>query len=365
MFEFAWVWVLVILPLPLLIYFSVPRKQKSESAALLVPNYIKMQTKATQSQQKSKHRLALASVIWCCLVVAAARPQWLGEPVSIPNEGRDLMIAVDLSGSMERKDMQINGRKVDRLVMTKHVLKDFIERRVGDRLGLILFADTAYLQAPLTFDRETIATLLGETVHRLVGERTAIGDAVGLAVKRFDDKEESNRVLILLTDGQNTAGNITPEQANELAINKGITIYTIGLGADELEIASVFGRRTINPSQDLDESMLRKLAESTGGQYFRARDTQEMEAIYDRLDELEPIVGDGQKLRPLTALFYLPLGTAVLLSALYSLLFIAMQSIRKAANMRSSRNANNANNTNNTSNITSKTQASVTSGRQQ
>jgi Ca-activated chloride channel family protein len=322
MFEFAWVWVLAILPLPFLIYFALPRKATSESAALLVPNYLKVRSDGKKSQRKSTPRMFLASLIWCCLVVAAARPQWLGEPVSIPNEGRDLMIAVDLSGSMKQGDMRINGREVNRLVMTKYVLREFIERRVGDRLGLILFADTAYLQAPLTFDRETVKTLLDEAVLGLVGERTAIGDAIGLAVKRFDDKEESNRVLILLTDGRNTAGNITPEQANELAIDKGITIYTIGLGAEEQEVASVFGRRTINPSQDLDEGLLQEIAKSTGGQYFRARDTQELESIYETLDRLEPIEGEGQKLRPLTALFYLPLGIAVLFSALYSLFFL-------------------------------------------
>ena len=145
MFEFAWIWVLAALPLPLLVYFTLPRHEKSESAALLVPNLIKIQGKTQKSTKRSNHRLFLASLIWCCLVLAAARPQWLGEPVSIPNEGRDLMIAVDLSGSMKQDDMQINGRKVNRLVMTKFVLKDFIERRIGDRLGLILFADTAYL----------------------------------------------------------------------------------------------------------------------------------------------------------------------------------------------------------------------------
>ncbi|GAC28449.1 vWA domain-containing protein [Brumicola pallidula] len=343
MFEFAWVWVLSILPLPLLVYFMFPSKATSESAALLVPNYLKVQSHSTKSLKRSTPRLFLATLIWCCLVLAAARPQWLGEPVSIPNEGRDLMIAVDLSGSMKQDDMRINGRAVNRLVMTKYVLREFIKRRVGDRLGLILFADTAYLQAPLTFDRDTVKTLLDESVLGLVGDRTAIGDAIGLAVKRFDDKEESNRVLILLTDGRNTAGNITPEQANELAIDKGVTIYTIGLGAEEQEIASVFGRRTINPSQDLDERLLIQVARSTGGQYFRARDTQELEAIYETLDRLEPVAGEGQKLRPLTALFYLPLGIALIISALYALFYLlkqAFSSLQKSIRASTQNNIN-------------------------
>jgi Ca-activated chloride channel family protein len=161
-------------------------------------------------------------------------------------------------------------------------------------------------------------------------------------VKRFDDKEESNRVLILLTDGRNTAGNITPEQANELAIDKGITIYTIGLGAEEQEVASVFGRRTINPSQDLDERLLQDIAKSTGGQYFRARDTQELESIYETLDRLEPIEGEGQKLRPLTALFYLPLGVALLISALYSLFFLCKHLLIKWQTRNSSNGSNSA-----------------------
>lgn len=345
MFEFAWLWVLALLPLPLIIYFVTPHKTTSESAALLVPNYLKVQSHTAQRQKKSTSRLFLATLIWTCLVVAAARPQWLGEPVSIPNEGRDLMIAVDLSGSMKQDDMRINGRAVNRLVMTKFVLNDFIERRLGDRLGLILFADTAYLQAPLTFDRDTVKTLLDESVLGLVGERTAIGDAIGLAVKRFDDKEESNRVLILLTDGRNTAGNITPEEANELAIDKGVTIYTIGLGAEVQEIASVFGRRTINPSQDLDERLLIDVAKSTGGQYFRARDTQELEAIYATLDRLEPVAGEGQKLRPLTALFYLPLAVAIILSALYALFYLlkhAFANAQKSKNQPANNTLNSA-----------------------
>jgi Ca-activated chloride channel family protein len=226
---------------------------------------------------------------------------------------------------MKQEDMQVKGETVNRLAMTKYVLADFIERRVGDRLGLILFADTAYLQAPLTFDRSTVATLLDEAVIGLVGEKTAIGDAVGLAAKRYDDKETSNRVLILLTDGQNTAGNLSPEQANELAINKNITIYTIGVGADEIVINSLFGRRSYNPSQDLDERLLTELAESTGGQYFRARDAEEMDRIYATLDTLEPIQGEGQKLRPLTSLFYLPLGVALIMTLLYALIYLSAQ----------------------------------------
>ncbi|MFC4698837.1 vWA domain-containing protein [Glaciecola siphonariae] len=316
MFEFVWPYVFILLPLPYLVRRFMPAKPAPQSAALRVPSLQRFDGVHTTKKGTSRLGACLAFLIWVLLVSAAARPQWLGEAISIPSEGRDLMVAVDLSGSMKQADMKIQGREVNRLSMIKYVLSDFIERRVGDRLGLILFADTAYLQAPLTFDRETVKTLLDESVIGLVGERTAIGDAIGLAVKRFSDKQESNRVLVLLTDGQNTAGNISPEQALSLAVANKVTIYTIGVGADEQVVSSFFGQRTINPSQDLDERLLSDIARQTGGQYFRARDTEELSNIYQLLDTLEPIEGNSQKMRPQSALFYYPLGAAIALVAL-------------------------------------------------
>lgn len=315
MFEFAWWWALFILPLPWIVRL-LSKKSEAAEVALKVPGLVKNLPQSQSSNGTGKSLHVLATIIWLLLVVAAARPQWLGEPVSIPSEGREMMLAVDLSGSMKIEDMQVNGRQVNRLTMIKSVLYDFINRRVGDRLGLILFADTAYLQAPLTYDRETVATLLDESVIGLVGEQTAIGDAIGLAVKRFEQKTDANRVLILLTDGQNTAGNITPEQAKELAVDAGATVYTIGVGADVMTVNSFFGSRQVNPSQELDETMLTEIAKATGGQYFRARDAAELERIYSILDQLQPIAGDERKMRPLTALFYYPLGIALALSLL-------------------------------------------------
>ncbi|WJG10627.1 VWA domain-containing protein [Aliiglaciecola sp. LCG003] len=315
MFEFAWWWVLLALPLPLLVLL-LPRKPRHSGAALRVPSLTADMQTTNQKTGPNKVLLVLAIVAWCSLVIASARPQWLGDPVSIPTQGRDLMLAVDLSGSMNQEDMEINGRRVNRLVMIKKVLGDFIARRVGDRLGLILFADTAYLQAPLTYDRATVEQLLKESQIGLVGEQTAIGDAIGLSIKRFQTKSESNKVVILLTDGQNTAGNITPQQANELAINDGVTVYTIGVGADSMITQGFFGLRTQNPSRELDEDMLTELAESTGGQYFRAKDTQALQQIYSILDALEPIERESRQMRPLQALYYYPLALALFLSAL-------------------------------------------------
>lgn len=318
MLEFAWIWALYLLPLPLLALL-LPSKKQGQEAALRVPRLTTGIEAKSQRKGTKKISLLFASLAWIALVLATAQPQWLGEPVSIPAEGRDLMIAVDLSGSMKIDDMQVNGRQVDRLKMIKFVLSDFIQRRVGDRLGLILFADTAYLQTPLTYDRETVSQLLNESLIGLVGEQTAIGDAIGLAIKRFETRKESNKVLILLTDGQNTAGNISPEQANELAINNGVTVYTIGVGADKMLVQSFFGNRQVNPSQDLDEDMLTEIATSTGGRYFRARDAESLQQIYATLDELEPIARETRQMRPLQALYYYPLAFALLVTVLMGL----------------------------------------------
>lgn len=315
MFEFAWWYVLFLLPLPLLVRL-LPAKARRQQAALKIPQHLQTVSSPGPSLINRRPLHFVFWLMWILCVLAAARPQWLGDPVSIPNEGREMMLAVDLSGSMKVGDMQINGQQVNRLTMIKSVLSDFIERRVSDRLGLILFADTAYLQAPLTFDRQTVEQLLDEAVIGLIGERTAIGDAIGLAVKRLDEKEQTNKVLILLTDGQNTAGNISPQQAKELAIANDVTVYTIGVGADSMVIENFFGSRQVNPSQELDEEMLGDIASATGGQYFRARNTAELERIYKRLDELEPIKGDTQKMRPLSALYFYPLAAALIISIL-------------------------------------------------
>lgn len=316
MLHFEWPWLFLLLPLPVLIYW-LPRKKSQQTAALRMPIVIGTNSNNQHTKQKSPKNLLFLAVIWGLLILAVVRPQWLGETIPVPTQGREMMIAVDLSGSMQIEDMVVNNQPVNRLVMLKQVLGQFIERRVGDRLGLILFADDAYMQTPMTFDRTTVLKMLEESVLGLVGEKTAIGDAIGLAVKRFEDKSESNRVLLLLTDGQNTAGKLSPAQALELAVAKNITIYTIGIGADVMLQRTFFGDRKVNPSADLDEKTLTEIAEKTGGKYFRARDTQGMAEIYQLLDQLEPIDQEQQQMQPLTALYYWPLGIAVFISFLF------------------------------------------------
>ncbi|MGK0408374.1 MAG: Ca-activated chloride channel family protein [Shewanella psychromarinicola] len=314
MLAFYWPWLLILLPLPLLIKRI---NLTNVGGHLQLPGITTTVTKTNSISHKGGRKRYW--LMWICLLLAVARPQWLGDPIELPSKGRDLMIAVDLSGSMQIEDMVINNQTVDRFTLIQHVLSDFIERRKGDRLGLILFADHAYLQAPLTLDRRSVATFLDDAQIGLVGKQTAIGEAIALAVKRFDKVDESNRVLILLTDGSNNAGNIEPDIAAQIAAKRNITIYTIGVGAEILERRTIFGKEHINPSMDLDEVQLKKLANMTKGRYFRARDSEELESIYQEIDKLEPVSRDQLSYRPKSELFYWPLLMSLLISFLISL----------------------------------------------
>ncbi len=317
MIEFEWFWLLLCLPLPWLIQrWWPPTTQPGGGASLRTPFLAELEPllPLTGTTQHPRTLPLIPLLAWCLLVVAVARPLWLGEPVEQGRTGRDLLLAVDLSGSMEIEDFLVEGQTVNRLIATQQVAGRFIERRSGDRVGLILFGDKAYLQAPLTFDRTTVKTLLDEAAIGLAGDKTAIGDAIGLAIKRLHSNPEGQRVLILLTDGANTAGEVQPLQAAELAAHEGLKIYTIGVGADEWVVQNFFGRRKINPSKDLDETTMRSIAEKTGGRYFRARDTEALEDIYRLLDQLEPVERDSHPYRPRTELYIWPLGIALLLA---------------------------------------------------
>jgi Ca-activated chloride channel family protein len=319
MWTLSWWWMLFALPLPWLVRKFMPAQSLDRDAALRVPVPGEFADLAglRAPDAARRWRLAALTTIWVLAVAAATRPQFVGDPVALPTTGRDLLLSVDLSGSMEEQDFQLNGQWVDRLTATKAVATDFIDRRVGDRVGLILFGREAYLQAPLTFDRATVSTLLDEAVIGLAGKETAIGDSIGLAIRTLEDAgvEQGRRVLVLLTDGANTAGAVDPRKAAELAAQRKMIIYTIGIGADALTVRSLFGLRQINPSADLDEETLTAIAEMTGGRYFRARDTAEFAQIYSILDALEPAESEQRGFRPVTELFFWPLAAAVVLAA--------------------------------------------------
>ena len=307
MMHFEWPLVFALLPLPWLLRLLLPRAANTNEAALLVPYLHDFQIASnTNSISKKFNRwpLLIYTLLWLCLLSATARPQWIGDAIELPVSGRDLMMAIDLSGSMGRP-FNHNFRSVTKLQATKAVAGDFIEKRVGDRIGLILFGDQAFLQSPLTFDRTTVRIFLSESFVNLAGQATAIGDAIGLAVKRFSESNDDDRVLILLTDGANNTGEIKPRKAAELAAKKGMKIYTIGVG-----------NRT---NRDLNEDTLRAVADATGGRYFRAHNIEELQQIYQMLDQLEPVEKESHSYRPIWSLFYWPLSAALFFAGLLTL----------------------------------------------
>lgn len=321
MLTLEWPWIFLLLPLPWLIYRFWPTA-KQQQAALLVPFFQQLPTGENSLGKKPfghKGKLLTLLLMWLALLLASAQPIWVGNPVALPTSGRDLLLAVDISGSMETADMEWQGEQFQRIAVVKAVVGDFVQRRKSDRLGLILFGTRAYLQSPLTFDRATVNQLLQEAQLGFAGEKTAIGDAIGMSIKRLRKRPENSRVLILLTDGANTAGQITPLKAAELATQAKIKIYTVGVGAETMMTPGIFGgfgARQINPSADLDEATLRAIATDTGGQYFRARSPQELQAIYQQLDTLEPINQEAEIFRPTQSLFHWPLGFGLLLAGL-------------------------------------------------
>jgi len=319
MIHFEWPWVFVLALMPLLWRWLLRPLPVAEGAALRVPSVSPFALGSGESRRSDRSRrwlLWTALTAWLLLVAAAARPVWLGPPIDLPVSGRDLMLAVDLSGSMQTPDFVLNDQQVDRLSAVKKIAGEFIARRVGDRLGLILFGLHAYVQSPLTFDRKTVDTFLQEAVIGLAGQQTAIGEAIGLAVKELKRHPDGNKVLILLTDGANDAGEVDPLAAAGLAAKEGLTIYTIGIGADSMVVSSLFGTQRVNPSQGLDEGTLRAIAKSTGGRYFRARDVGELNKIYAVIDQLQPVDREHQTFRPERSLFFWPLGLAMTLAAL-------------------------------------------------
>jgi Ca-activated chloride channel family protein len=326
-FTIAWPWLLLLAPVPWLLRILLPASRAGDFQALKVPWF--GEVAGGRADWMKRPWLALvATLVWLLLVFAASRPQWVGEIESMPVTGRDLLLAVDISGSMDTQDMILDRNAVNRLKVVKKVAGEFIQRRHGDRVGLVLFGSRAYLQTPLTFDTETTAILLDESEIGLAGRETAIGDAIGLAVKRLRDDAASDRVLVLLTDGANTSGEVQPLQAAEFAARDGLTVYTVGVGADEMMVQDFFGSRVVNPSADLDEDTLRTIAERTGGRYFRARDAEGLEKIYEILDELEPVESDVEIIRPVDELFYWPMGLAYVVALLAALILIRPMSLR-------------------------------------
>lgn len=328
----AYPWLFVLLPLPWLIYRFMPPATGRQQGALKVPFFLQLKNSLGVQRSRRGHRHTtrryLVYLIWLLLVVSASGPQWLGKPLPSPRSGRDILLAIDLSGSMQTPDMSLAGKRQSRLAIVKQVASQFISQRKGDRFGLVLFGTHAYLQTPLTFDRQTVQDMLNDATIGLAGMQTAIGDAIGLSIKRLMQLPASSRILILMTDGGNNAGVSNPITAAHIAAKEKIKIYTIGLGADRMVVKGLFGNRVVNPSSDLDINLLKNIAKITGGSFYRANDGDALEKIYQHINQLEPTKGNPVILRPIKPLYPYPLALAWLLAMLMALSFFSRYSRR-------------------------------------
>lgn len=312
MFEFAFIGAFLLWPLPLLVYFVLPKVKKTQKKALTLPYLSLLGLHIDEHKQSGRIKKIALWMMWTGYIVALSGPQWVGQAQALPRTGRNLMLALDLSGSMQIKDMSVQGHPVSRLTVVKKTAIDFVKHRQGDHIGLILFGTNAYLQTPLTFDRKTVEHMINDASVGLAGQTTSIGDAIGLAIKKLKKLPAQSRVLVLLTDGANNSGVLTPMQAAEIAKDNHIKIYTIGLGAARAMVQGYWGWQAVNPSSDLDEKTLKDIAQQTGGLFFRAKDSQQLQAVYQKIDKLEPVKLKANPYRPITQYYYWPLLVSLL-----------------------------------------------------
>ncbi len=313
MLQFSYPWLFLLLPLPLLLQRLLPAYREPR-LAVRVP-FLDQLSRLTG--QKAAEGAALvrrrplqrvqALVVWLALVTALARPVWMEEPLVRELPMRDLLVALDLSGSMETRDFTAaDGTAVDRLDAAKQVLDEFLSRRDGDRVGLVFFGSAAFIQAPFTEDLDLVRELLDEAQVRMLGPRTVLGDAIGTAIRLFENSEVEERVLIALTDGNDTGSLVPPVRAAEIAADHGVTVHTIAMGDPAAA-----------GEQALDEATLREVAAATGGGYYHAEDREELERIYRELDALNPRQVESSSYRPERELYHWPAGLAIAVSLLY------------------------------------------------
>ncbi|MEM1244586.1 MAG: VWA domain-containing protein [Pseudomonadota bacterium] len=319
MFSFVNPWWFLLLLVPYFVYWFFPQAKLNLAHAIRVPFF------ATVAELNKQHKLQtnlpwksmlLGYLIWLLIVTAIAGPQWLGKPIIIPQRGRDIILAIDLSGSMRIPDMSLNGRRVDRLTVVKNAAQHFINSRLGDKIGLILFGSKAYVQTPLTFDRKTVMAMLNDATVGLAGTQTAIGDAIGLGIKQLINRPGKAKVIILLTDGGNNSGQVGPLAAAKVAAKYGIKIYTIGIGAKQMIVQGLFGPEIVKTTSQLDEKTLQQIAALTHAVFFRAENNADLNRVYQSLNKLEPIISKTNVFRSKKALYPWPLGLALILTLL-------------------------------------------------
>lgn len=330
MYQLEFPWLLALLPLPLLVWWLMP-PYREESASVRLPFFGEVASAAGLKPAPGAvvprtHWLqkVLAPIAWVLVVLALARPQFVEPPIEKVQPARDLLLALDLSQSMDARDYKRpDGTLIARVDAVRQVVQDFVNKRKGDRIGLVVFGDAPYPQVPFTMDHTLVQTMLGEMIPGMAGPSTALGDAVGLGIKMFEHSKAQQKVLILLTDGNDTASKMPPSRAADIAKERGVTLHTIGIGDPGA---------TGEDKVDLD--LLRQLAAATGGRFFFAGNQGELEQIYATLDRITP---ENQKVlswRPRRELFMWPLGAAVLIIIAYQLLMASIVLARRRAASR-------------------------------
>lgn len=317
-----------LLLLPFVVYFMFPAIKKTYGDALKVPFLADIKQIQSVSGKGisfkpavfSAIKIFLLALVWVLMVLALCRPQWVGKPIPVKNEGREILLVVDISNSMSEEDFQYKNKMYSRLTAVKNVIDNFIDKRTSDRIGLVLFGTQAYLQAPLTYDKQSVKEILWNADAGMAGNSTSIGDAVGVALKNLAESEgkPENKVIILLTDGENNDGSLSLPQAIALAKEEGVKIYTIGAGSDSENFFG--GLFSIPVNTGLDEESLQALAEETKGNYFRAKDVNSLFQIYNEIDKLEPMTSEGRYVQEVKELYPYAAAMALILFMILVLL---------------------------------------------
>lgn len=315
MLTFVWPFVAFLLPIPFVLFLIKKKTTEPKVASALYVPFFKGLKKECQTIE---HHISFWSSLfflsgWIALCLAGMRPVFIGEPISVKARERQLMLVLDVSGSMEEDDFVLGNRRISRLNMVKYLSDDFLKKRKGDAVGLTLFGSEPYTYIPLTSDVDTASQMLSELDVGMAGDQTAIGDALGLAVQSMKDIKNESKVIVFMSDGNANAGGLSPAQGLELAQKDGVKVYTIGIGGRPYTVNTFFGKRRVNPAAGLDEETLQKIATQTGGKYFRATTTADMQAIYDEIDKLEPIEEETHVIYPTKELYFYPLLLALIL----------------------------------------------------
>lgn len=327
MYAFEYRWLLAVLPLPLLIWLVLP-SYKEEQSSIRIP-FFRLITEATGLKPAAGAivprtnwlQKMIAPLCWCLTVIALARPVFVEPPIQRIQPARDLMLALDISQSMETPDfISPEGKRISRIAAVKEVVDGFIQRRTGDRIGLIVFGAAAYPQVPFTLDHATCRALLKQTQAGMAGPQTMIGDAIGLAIKEFHNSQAQERVLILLTDGNDTGSRMPPVKAAEIAKQRGIKIHTVAIGNPKA-----------TGEDKVDVALMHSISATTGGRFFLGEDQKQLAEVYATLDRITPKNYKTQSYRPKRQLFMYPLGAAVLLVLAYQLVMLLRTTIASLA----------------------------------